>query len=122
MKLRIKSNSIRFRLTKSDVEQLSTKGLLEDSVGFGTASLMFAVKATISQTITATFENDTITLFLPQHMITELASTGKVGFESQARELHVLVEKDFTCLENVAEDQSDNYPNPLAEKYHEQTS
>jgi len=25
-----------------------------------------------------------------------------------------LVEKDFKCLDNVAEDQSDNYPNPLA--------
>jgi len=119
MKLRIKNKSIRFRLTKSDVEQLSTKGFLEDSVSFGTASLMFGVKATISQMITVTFVSDTITLFLPQHMITELADTGKVGFESNAGELHVLVEKDFTCLANVAEDQGDNYPNPLAEKYDE---
>lgn len=122
MKLRIKSNSIRFRLTKSDVDKLAAKGYLEDSISFGNASLTFEVKATISKTLTTTFVSDIITLFLPQHMITELVSTDKVGFESQAGELHILVEKDFTCLENVAEDQSDNYPNPLAEKYHEQGS
>lgn len=120
MKLRIKSNSIRFRLTKSDVRQLSSKGFLEDSISFGTAQLLFAVKATVSQTMAVTFVSDTITLFLPQHTITELADTDKVGFESNTGELHVLVEKDFTCLENVAEDQSDNYTNPLAKKYREQ--
>jgi hypothetical protein len=27
----------------------------------------------------------------------------------------LLVEKDFVCLDNTIEDQSDNYPNPLAE-------
>src|ERR1700756_4036729 len=122
MKLRIKTDDIRFRLTRSDVNDLVTKGYLEESITFGTASLLFVIKETISPTITVTFVSDTITLFLPQHMIAELANTDKVGFESNAGELHILVEKDFTCLENVAEDQSDNYPNPLAEKYHEQRS
>jgi len=119
MKLRIKNNSIRFRLTKSDVSQLAEKGFLEDSISFGNTALTFAVKATISQTITTTFVNDEITLFLPQHMIFGLANTDKVGFEDKAGDLHVLVEKDFTCLENVAEDQSDNYPNPLTDNYKE---
>ena len=120
MKLRIKKDDIRFRLTRSDVNDLVTKGYLEDSVSFGTASLMFAVKETISPTITATFVSDTITLFLPQHMVAELANTEKVGFESNAGELHILVEKDFTCLENVIEDQSDNYPNPMAAGFYEE--
>ncbi len=122
MKLRIKTDDIRFRLSRTDVNDLVTKGYLEDNISFGTASLLFAVKETISPTITVTFVSDTITLFLPQHMVAELADTDKVGFETNAGELHILVEKDFTCLENVAEDQSDNYPNPLAEKYNEQRS
>jgi hypothetical protein len=33
--------------------------------------------------------------------------------EGTEEKLHLLVEKDFTCLDNVTEDQSDNYPNPL---------
>jgi hypothetical protein len=28
--------------------------------------------------------------------------------------LFLLVEKDFVCLDNTVEDQSDNYPNPNA--------
>jgi hypothetical protein len=53
---------------------------------------------------------------MPQKMVSELADTDTVGYENDHGNLHLLVEKDFTCLDNVAEDQSDNYPNPLAEK------
>ena len=49
-------------------------------------------------------------------MILELLDTDRIGFENRYEELHLLVEKDFTCLDNVGEDQSDNYPNPLAKK------
>ena len=31
---------------------------------------------------------------------------------SKENELYLLLEKDFTCLDNTIEDQSDNYPNP----------
>ena len=31
---------------------------------------------------------------------------------SQENDLYLLLEKDFTCLDNTIEDQSDNYPNP----------
>ena len=31
------------------------------------------------------------------------------------KKLYILIEKDFKCLDNTIEDQSDNYPNPLAE-------
>jgi hypothetical protein len=37
-----------------------------------------------------------------------------VGFDDKNGPVQLLVEKDFTCLDNVEEDQSDNYPNPLA--------
>ena len=49
-------------------------------------------------------------------MIEELNNSDKTGFESNQGDLHLLIEKDFTCLDNIEEDQSDNYPNPLAEK------
>ena len=59
-------------------------------------------------------------LFMPESMMAELTNSDKVGFENYNGDLHLLVEKDFTCLENVSEDQSDNYPNPLAEKFYEE--
>jgi hypothetical protein len=47
-------------------------------------------------------------------MVKEWEDTDKVGFEETAGTIYLLVEKDFKCLDNVAEDQSDNYPNPLS--------
>jgi hypothetical protein len=43
-----------------------------------------------------------------------MINTEKVGFEAINGALQLLVEKDFTCLDKIDEDQSDNYPNPLA--------
>jgi hypothetical protein len=51
---------------------------------------------------------------MPHKMIAELRDTERIGFENNYGGLFLLVEKDFTCLDEVAEDQSDNYPNPLA--------
>src|SRR5579864_3395590 len=111
MKIRIKSNSIRFRLTRTDVKQLAEKGGLEDKVNFGASSLTYAIEVTKDNQLSSTYQNNTITLFMPGSMINELENTDRVGFESNNNQLHLLVEKDFTCLDNVSEDQSDNYPN-----------
>ncbi len=116
MKIRIKSNSLRYRLTKSDMAKLASAGCLEDQIGFGVAKLKYILKSTKDSELSADYGNDTITLFMPESMIEEWNNTDRVGFEHQTGDLYLLVEKDFTCLDNVAEDQSDNYPNPLAAK------
>ena len=89
---------------------------LEDSVDFGVNKLVYSIQIVNDYQLSATFSNNTITLFMPASMLTELAETDKVGFENIRHLPHLLIEKDFTCLDNVAEDQSDNYPNPLATK------
>ncbi len=52
---------------------------------------------------------------MPELMANEWSNSEQVGFEYNKNGLYLLVEKDFKCLDNVAEDQSDNYPNPLVE-------
>ncbi|ASU35001.1 hypothetical protein MuYL_3116 [Mucilaginibacter xinganensis] len=89
---------------------------MEDSVNFGLQKLIYDLQVVDDTRLSATFNNNTITLFVPKKMISELEHTDRVGFDNTDGELYLLVEKDFTCLDNVAEDQSDNYPNPLAEK------
>jgi len=116
MKIRIKSNSLRYRLTRTDVAQLTRDRYLEDKVNFGSRALVYALKLGTADRLSASFNDDTITLCMSENMINELEGTDRVGFEESAGGLHLLVEKDFTCLENVEEDQSDNYPNPLAAK------
>ncbi len=116
MKIRIKSNSLRYRLTRSDIALLAREGYLEEKVDFGEQSFMYCLKQTNDSELSASFKNNTITMLIPKNMVAKLADTEIVGFENNESSLHLLVEKDFTCLENVAEDQSDNYPNPLAAK------
>ncbi|BAU54165.1 DUF7009 family protein [Mucilaginibacter gotjawali] len=120
MKIRINGNSVRFRLTRSDVKQLAVTGRLEEKVNFGGALLCYAIKLGSGNELTSSFQNSTIILYMPERMVGELADTDKVGFENRNGELYLLVEKDFTCLDSVSEDQSDNYPNPLAKNFYEE--
>jgi hypothetical protein len=116
MKIRIKGNSLRYRLTKSDMYRLSQEGYLEDKTDFGGRELIYVIQKTDDDELSAFFNDNVICLQIPGTMIEVLNNTDQVGFEGIERNLHLLVEKDFTCLDNVNDDQSDNYPNPLAEK------
>ena len=107
---------MRYRLTKSDVNKIVKTGYLEEVTEFAQDKLVYALQVTHADSLTVSHVNNKISLFIPQKMVSELANTDTVGFENEDGNLHLLIEKDFTCLDNVAEDQSDNYPNPLAEK------
>lgn len=120
MKLRVKSNSLRYRLTRSDVDRLAKEGYLEEQINFAVMPLIYAIQLTEGQELTSSYIDNKITLSMSHKMIGELIDTDRVGFENHDGGLHLLVEKDFTCLDSVDEDQSDNYPNPLAERQKQQ--
>jgi hypothetical protein len=120
MKIRIKGNSIRIRLTKTEVENFGKFGVLEDATEFGNTILKYAIesKSTIDQ-LQASFENNRIAVWIPENIKQEWVSTERIGFENKFnigndKQLFLLIEKDFVCLDNTFEDQSDNYPNPNA--------
>jgi predicted nucleotidyltransferase len=116
MKLRIKSNSLRYRLTQTDVSTLAKSGYLKETVNFGDDELVYVLQSIADNEISADFKNNIVTMYIPKTMVDELVNTNRVGFENTKGKLQLLIEKDFTCLDNVEEDQSDNYPNPLAQK------
>lgn len=116
MKIRIKGNSLRYRLTRTDVDTFTKNGYLEEQTNFGGDILIYAIQSIDTDTLTSTFKNNKIILLMPQAMVKEWADTDRVGFENKTADFFLLVEKDFKCLDNVEEDQSDNYPNPLAKK------
>ncbi|SEO11277.1 hypothetical protein [Mucilaginibacter sp. OK283] len=117
MKIRIKGNSLRYRLTKTDVETFDRDGYLEESTKFGTRTFKYALQRTETEFLTADFTDNTIIMYMPVALALEWTSTNRVGYENNSSEMYLLVEKDFKCLDNVAEDQSDNYPNPLVENF-----
>lgn len=49
---------------------------------------------------------------MPSEMVEEFVNTDRVGFDGQSGIVKILIEKDFGCLDNTLEDQSDNFPNP----------
>jgi len=120
MKIRIKGDSIRFRLTRSEVERFDIDGRIKEETNFGNKVLTYVLQRCDGEVITAEYLNDTITIYMPEKMADEWTTTEKVGFENEDGLLSLYIEKDFQCLDNVAEDQSDNYPNPLAVHNHEQ--
>ncbi len=116
MKIRIKGNSLRYRLTKTDVETFDREGYLEETSHFGAQVFKYALQRSLTEYITARFIDNTITMYMPATMALEWTNTERVGFENNNSQMYLLIEKDFKCLDNVAEDQSDNYPNPLSLK------
>ncbi len=113
MKIRIKGNSVRFRLTQTEVKQLCERGYVTAQTHFADATFEYAVRMNAETTqMQAQFKNGNITLFLPKALGQDWFENDRVGFEHYQNELYLLLEKDFTCLDNTTEDQSDNYPNP----------
>lgn len=118
MKIRIKGNSIRIRLSKSEVALFAQEGYLEEKTDFGNNSLSYAVKSTEDKTMSAQFNDNAITLMVPQHLLQQWASTNLVSLEynlpvNNENNLYLLLEKDFKCIDAVVtEDQSDYFENP----------
>ena len=121
MKIRIKGNFIRYRLTKTEVETLAETGVLAETTRFGPADEhVFAYTLEVRDGIEglqAAFDGRTITLYMPAATARTWAEDQRVGFEQDVAvapgvTLKLLLEKDFVCLDDTVEDQSDNYPNP----------
>jgi hypothetical protein len=112
MKIRIKANSLRYRLTQSDVAKLWSEGILEERTEFSGKALIYAIITGNEDTLSADFIADRIVLHMPKTMIDELYHTDSVGFDDPGGPVSLLVEKDFVCNDKVEEDQSDHYPNP----------
>lgn len=112
MKIRIKDNSIRFRLTQSEVSELGQNGIVSSFTEFVDRPFIYAIERTDDNLLSAAFIENKIVMKMPAAMVEELVSTDIVGFDGQAGLVKLLVEKDFVCIDNTMEDQSDNYPNP----------
>ena len=120
MKIRIKGNSIRLRLTKTEVDNFAANGFVEEKTEFGDTYFSYRMESSAQhQELAAAYLGNLITIFIPTAIAQNWTSTELVGFENKMdignnKQLFLLVEKDFVCLDNTFEDQSDNFPNPNA--------
>jgi len=122
VKLRIRDNSIRLRLTQSEVETIKNDDLVRGRVQFAGSSTFDYVLESSPATVTpeAHVSNNVLTVRVPQMDIRQWAESDKVSILSEQNlgaggHLKILVEKDFTCLApRDGEDESDMFPNPDA--------
>jgi len=117
MKLRIQGNSLRLRLTRSEVAQLCRTGGVESTIEFTPeSSLQYAVRCSPdAKLLTASFDGHSIVVLVPAAKAAQWANGNQVSIEGSHHDpVQLLVEKDFQCMHKPAHADPDAYPNPLA--------
>lgn len=104
MKLRMRGDSIRLRLTKSEVALFGETGHLEEAVPFPSGELRYVLERSSDTTFTADFIHGTLTVHVPAVVAYPWASTEQVGMEAQCERLTILIEKDFQCAHGPLDD------------------
>lgn len=114
-------NSIRFRLGKSEIRRLVESSSVQEMIVLGPSpqdGFLYALHATAAGAVSVNYLGNSLHVQVPQHEVAALAFTDMVGLSarisiSPGTDLHVLIEKDFTCLDSRdGEDELDCYPNP----------
>jgi hypothetical protein len=119
MKLRLRGNSLRLRLTQREVNDLVALGSVEENTAFGPqAMLSYAIAVGDGPSVSASFEGGAIRVTVPLAEARAWATSDRVGIESEqattdGEPLRLLIEKDFACLKpRTGEDDRDAFPNP----------
>jgi hypothetical protein len=118
MKLRLQGNSIRLRLTRSEVERLRNTGYVEESVDFGGGHrLTYRLRSRAdSGPVQAEFRDGGLAVSLGQEAAQAWAGSDEVGIYGQSEALTISIEKDFRCLTRPLDhpQERDAFPHPGA--------
>lgn len=114
MKLRIKGDNLRLRLTRSEVGQLASAGSVKQSMRLAGARLDYALQtATSANSLSAELTGASLVVSVPESQARTWAESDQVSLRGQDGPLQILVEKDFSCLQpREGEDDSDAFPHP----------
>jgi hypothetical protein len=115
MKLRLHSNSVRLRLTRSEVERLRDNGLVEESLGFGGGGVLAYRLLCRPEPcpVEAAYGHGVLTVSVSMETARVWAGSDEVGVYGQSGPVSISIEKDFRCLTQPIDDQErDAYPHP----------
>ena len=114
MKLRISGNSLRLRLTRSEVEEFAETGSYENSIDLAGGSLAYRLARTDGDSLTASLSGNAITVSVPAGEADRWTGSEDIGIEAPDHGgLKIVIEKDFACLNRrEGEDTDDHYPHP----------
>lgn len=118
MKLRIKGNSLRLRLTRPEVARLGAGDPVEESTEFSPDQILrYKIQPDESRdALTASFESGLALVVVPASQLRQWATSDDVGIYGAAGALRIEVEKDFRCLTRPEERfNPDVYPHPAVD-------
>jgi hypothetical protein len=124
MKLRIQGNSLRLRLSQSEVSQFSKTGFVEDCTQFA-PDVRFAYTVETSSTLAApiaSYQDHWLRVQVPNAAAKEWYTTDNVAITAEQPiengiGLSILIEKDYQCLHGGEQRDPDAFPNPLEEEH-----
>ena len=122
MKLRIRGNSIRLRLTQSEVAEFEATGKVEERTEFGSGQTFSysLVRYDNGDRTHAEFDGGGIRVVLAEKEARRWTDSNQVGIEAVQplgtdSQLRILIEKDFACLaDRQGEEDANAFPNPRA--------
>jgi hypothetical protein len=123
MKLRIKGNSLRIRVSRSEVARLLASDCLKETVHFtpeAGAKFTYALqRETLLSRTSVQYTENKVTILIPADQANEWGTTDQVGIAEEISlgnlgSLAILIEKDFACLDRSDEENEDTFPNPNA--------
>ncbi len=116
MKVRLADNSIRIRLSQSEVAALADSRPIEEKLEFaGGQTLEYSIGT--GAELGASFDGRRIAIVLPEGQVRGWAAGSEVGIAGSSGALKVLIEKDFQCLHGPEAGNADAFPNPAAKSH-----
>lgn len=118
MKLRILSNSLRLRLSQTEIKTLESEHQVSGKINFSNSEFIYSLIINDSEEDVSTeFENGHLKVKLSKTIATDWIESEQVDIRNaDESSIKILIEKDFQCLhKRPGEDESDSFPNPLAQ-------
>lgn len=121
MKLRIKGNSLRLRVTPSEMTRLLESGRIEETIYFSVetgAHLTYVLEHSgVGSAIAVRWAPQLVAVVIPSDEARRWGNSSDVGLygevDTSSGVLELAVEKDFACLDKSDTENADTFPNPL---------
>ncbi|MFT5723636.1 MAG: hypothetical protein ACI9JN_000753 [Bacteroidia bacterium] len=115
MKIRINGDTIRLRLSQTEVAEIGKFNPVAQTTDFGDTQFTYSLDTHITPLpISATYADNHMRISINQNIAALWANSDEVGISSNAAvKPSILIEKDFQCLTvRAGEDESDLFENP----------
>jgi hypothetical protein len=120
MKLRMKGNSLRLRVSPSEMSHLLDTGRIEETIHFApdhNARLTYALEHHAeAKSVSVRYRPQEVTVIVSSEGVRQWASGPDVGLYGETATsdgaLELAIEKDFACLDKSNVENADTFPNP----------